>query len=66
MFRLTFHSEFSEFTYIYGDLDFPEWAFRVPRVYGLTWTFNGTAWVSGPAVLEEAEKAGYWKVERVS
>lgn len=64
MYSLTFYHTDGEREYRYGMFSHVEYAFREPRLYGLSWTMDGDGWTSGPAILDEAEWIGAWYITR--
>lgn len=64
VYTLKFFGLDGEFEYTYGTFSYVEFAFRVPRVHGMTWTFDGDGWSSENAVFMEAKKVGNWYISR--
>lgn len=63
MWALVFVGEDGEFSYTYSvDFSYPEEAFRTPRLFGLTWTFDGDTWLSKYTLFPEANKWGRWTI----
>ena len=63
MYALIFFGEDGKFHYTYSvDFDSPEVAFRTPRLFGLTWTFDGDTWSSSRALFNGPDKWGTWAI----
>lgn len=61
---IVFYGLDGDFEYRYGTAETVEAAFRVGRLRGLSWTFDGDTWSSETTMFQEAGKHGSWAISR--